>query len=78
MQDLLFQSLMEMELMHRQEELEHAELERAILMSLIIEGERLKEITAEFFDDFERIKQIDMEYADSKVSNQCDCVSCLT
>jgi hypothetical protein len=42
MQDLLFQSLMEMEFIHRQEELEHAELERALNISLAMEEERLK------------------------------------
>ncbi len=45
MQDLLFQSLMEMELIHRQEELEYAELERAMIMSLLLEEERLRCLT---------------------------------
>jgi hypothetical protein len=40
-QELLFQSLVEMEFLHRQEELEHAELERALLLSLAMEEERL-------------------------------------
>lgn len=46
-QDFLFQSLMEMELIHRQEELEHAELERALTMSLIIEEDRLRELVSD-------------------------------
>ncbi len=45
MSDLLFQSLMEMELIHRQEELEYAELERAMIMSLLLEEERLRLMT---------------------------------
>jgi len=40
-QDLLHQSLMEMELMHRQEELEQQELVRAVAMSIEMEEERL-------------------------------------
>lgn len=39
---MLHQSLMEMELMHRQEELEQQELERAMAMSLKVEEERLR------------------------------------
>ena len=46
-QDFLFQSLMEMELIHRQEELEHAELERALNLSLTIEEERIRSLFAE-------------------------------
>lgn len=46
-QDFLFQSLMEMELIHRQEELEHAELERALNISLTIEEERIRALLAE-------------------------------
>lgn len=42
MQELLHNSLMEMELMHKQVELEQAELEKAVAMSLFIEGERLR------------------------------------
>lgn len=49
-QELLFQSLVEMELLHRQEELEHAELERALLMSLAVEEERLSTMAAELED----------------------------
>lgn len=40
-QELLLQSLVEMEWLHRHEELEHAELERALLLSLAQEEERL-------------------------------------
>ncbi len=46
-QELLFASLMEMELLHRQEELEHAELERALLLSLAAEEERLRAMVME-------------------------------
>jgi len=46
-QDFLFQSLMEMELIHRQEELEHAELERALTLSLVIEEDRLRELISD-------------------------------
>jgi hypothetical protein len=42
MQELLHNSLMEMELMHKQVELEQAELEKAVAISLFIEGERLR------------------------------------
>jgi len=47
LQDFLFQSLMEMELIHRQEELEHAELERALSLSLVIEEDRLRELISD-------------------------------
>jgi hypothetical protein len=47
LQELLFQSLMEMELIHRQEELEHAELERALMLSLVAEEERLRAMMME-------------------------------
>jgi hypothetical protein len=50
-QELLFQSLMEMELIHRQEELEHAELERALQMSLMVEEERLHDLMSSGQDD---------------------------
>jgi hypothetical protein len=40
MQEILRRSLMEMELMHRQEELEQADLEAALAMSLALEDER--------------------------------------
>lgn len=43
---MLMQSLMSMEFIHRQEELEHAELERALLLSLAIEEERLRQLLA--------------------------------
>ena len=46
-QDFLFQSLMEMELIHRQEELEHAELERALTLSLVIEEDRLRDLISD-------------------------------
>lgn len=36
-----------MELLHRQEELEHAELEKALLMSLAVEEDRLSQLMAE-------------------------------
>lgn len=36
-----------MELIHRQEELEHAELERALQMSLLAEEERLRQLMSE-------------------------------
>lgn len=35
---------MEMEIIHRQEELEHAELERALQLSLLAEEERLRDM----------------------------------
>jgi hypothetical protein len=41
LQELLFQSLCEMELIHRQEELEHLEIEKALNLSLQLEEERL-------------------------------------
>jgi hypothetical protein len=44
---MLMQSLMEMELMHRQEELEHLELERAMALSLAVEEERVRRLMAE-------------------------------
>jgi len=47
MQNILHQSLMEMELLHRQEELEQAELERAVALSLAVESERLQILAAE-------------------------------
>jgi len=47
MQNILHQSLMEMELLHRQEELEQAELERAVALSLAIEAERLQILASE-------------------------------
>jgi hypothetical protein len=50
-QELLFQSLMEMELIHRQEELEHADLERALQMSLMVEEERLHDLMSSGPDD---------------------------
>lgn len=51
MQDILRQSLMEMELMHRQEELEQAELEQAVAISLALEDERLRLLYAEAVGD---------------------------
>ena len=39
MQEILRRSLLEMEIMHRQEEVEQADLEAAMAMSLAIEGE---------------------------------------
>lgn len=39
---MLLASLMEMEFMHRQEELEHLELERALTLSMAAEEERLR------------------------------------
>jgi hypothetical protein len=60
MQEMLQQSLMEMEFVHRQEELEQIELERALTMSLAIEEERLNRIRAEFKrDDFDDDDQAD-------------------
>lgn len=44
---MLLASLMEMEFMHRQEELEHLELERALTMSMAVEEERLRTLMAE-------------------------------
>jgi flagellar biosynthesis GTPase FlhF len=41
-QEILRQSLLEMELMHRREELEQAELEQAVAISLALEEERLR------------------------------------
>lgn len=52
-QELLYQSLIEMELLHRQEELEHAELEKALLMSLAVEEDHLSQLMAEM-KDYER------------------------
>ena len=42
--DVLQQSLIEMELMHRQEQLEQAQLEQAVALSLAIEEERLRKL----------------------------------
>jgi hypothetical protein len=44
---MLMQSLMEMELVHRQEELEHLELERAMALSLAVEEERVRRLMAD-------------------------------
>lgn len=60
-QDFLFQSLMEMELIHRQEELEHAELERALTISLAAEETRLEALMEEIQsvrDDMNEIRQL--------------------
>jgi hypothetical protein len=46
-QDMLLASLMEMEFMHRQEELEHLQLERALTLSVAVEEERLRLLMAE-------------------------------
>eukprot|EP01040_Poterioochromonas_malhamensis_P010372 gene10372-11287_t len=76
MQELLFQSLMEMELIHRQEELEHAELERALLLSLIAEEERLQAMMIDAKtgpDDVTATadrKESNDEVADSKASEK--------
>ena len=54
---MLLASLMEMEFMHRQEELEHLELERALTLSMAAEEERLRamisDAKASEFDDYE-------------------------
>lgn len=44
---MLLASLMEMEFMHRQEELEHLELERALTLSMAVEEERLRQLMSE-------------------------------
>lgn len=44
---MLLASLMEMEFMHRQEELEHLELERALTLSMALEEDRLRVLMAE-------------------------------
>jgi hypothetical protein len=44
---MLLASLMEMEFMHRQEELEHLQLERALTLSVAVEEERLRLLMAE-------------------------------
>ena len=46
-QDMLLQSLMEMEFMHRAQELEHLELERALTLSMTVEEERLRLLMAD-------------------------------
>jgi hypothetical protein len=46
-QELLLASLLEMEFLHRQEELEHLELERALTLSVAVEEERLRQLMAE-------------------------------
>lgn len=62
MQNILHQSLMEMELLHRQEELEQAELERAVALSLAIEAERLQILAAEAkASDFNDLKSSSSE-----------------
>lgn len=75
-QDMLMQSLMSMEFIHRQEELEHAELERALMLSLAIEEERLRLLIAdakieaamsEFDSESEQSRLRITEAADSKV-----------
>lgn len=77
-QDMLMQSLMSMEFIHRQEELEHAELERALMLSLAIEEERLRLLIADAkieaaMSDFDSESEqsrlrITAAAADSKVS----------
>jgi hypothetical protein len=72
------QSLMSMEFIHRQEELEHAELERALMLSLAIEEERLRLLIADAkieaaMSDFDSESEqsrlrITAAAADSKVS----------
>ena len=44
---MLLQSLMEMEFMHRAQELEHLELERALNLSMTVEEERLRLLMAD-------------------------------
>lgn len=44
LQEILRRSLMEMEVMHRQEELEQADLEAAVAMSLAVEEERVRQV----------------------------------
>lgn len=73
-QDFLFQSLMEMELIHRQEELEHAELERALTMSLALEEERLRDLMEEIQNvrnDMDEIRSMhnDSVQSDAKYSS---------
>lgn len=46
-QEMLLASLMEMEFLHRQEELEHLELARALTLSMAAEEERLLQLMAE-------------------------------
>lgn len=75
LQELLFQSLMEMELIHRQEELEHAELERALMLSLIAEEERLqslmidaKSMPEDDHKEFASSEPAESKFADEKQS----------
>ena len=49
-QDILKQSLAEMELLHRKQELEQAELEWAVAISLALEEERLRLMYADAKD----------------------------
>jgi len=62
LQELLLQSFMEMEFIHRQEELEHAELERALMLSLAVEEERIRAVVSDMkmcADDFASAVHID-------------------
>ena len=47
MQAILRNSLLEMELLHKQEEMEQLELEQALAMSLAVEEERLRQLRLE-------------------------------
>ena len=62
---------MEMEFLHRQEELEHLELERALTLSMAAEEERLRALTAEAKQaDFDEEFNFDAHHrSDAKV---CD------
>lgn len=52
-QRVLKQSLLDMELLHKQEELEQIELEQALAISLAIEEERLRLLELQVEADFE-------------------------
>lgn len=73
-QDMLLASLMEMEFLHRQEELEHLELERALTLSMAAEEERLRALTAEAKQtDFEDEYNYDAPHrSEAKVGNLCN------
>jgi hypothetical protein len=86
---MLLASLMEMEFMHRQEELEHLELERALTLSMAMEEERLRALMAEqaLQDIRNSNSSISSSWADTKGQDNDDadrysdakvCKHCLT
>lgn len=71
-QDILQQSLLELEIMHRQAELEAAELEAALALSLAIEEDRLRGIIqAADYDSFEQMNRWTRS-SDAKGGNDSD------